>query len=185
MPLATARAVAGEVVRRLRWAPPLGATVIAVGSIRRQAPRVADIDLLAVAPRGVGLPADFLRSAELRPPRAGDRLSFADTYSNGPRHRALIVARRGAGSGRAKHYRLDLFAATRREEPFALFHYTGPRSYNIRTRAHAKRRGWRLNQYGLYRAASGRPIAGAGAIATEADLAARLGVRWRAPPDRE
>ena len=196
MPLATAQSIAREVARRLRWAarpagtpggplaPPLrGVTVHPVGSIRRQAPRVADIDLLVVAPRGGGLPADFLRRAELRPPRAGDLLAFADTYSDGPRHRALIV-RRG-GPGPARHYRLDLFAASRREEPYALYHYTGSAAYNVRIRALAKRRGWLLNQYGLYLAASGRPVAGSEAIATEADLAARLGVRWREPPDRE
>jgi DNA polymerase (family 10) len=186
MPLATARAIAEEVARRLRWggAPDQGrpgAVVHPVGSIRRGAPWAADIDLLVVAPAST-LPADFLRGAELRPPRGGDLLTFADTYAGGPRHRALIVRRGGCGRGR--HYRLDLFAATRAEEPFALYHLTGSRRYNVRIRAHAKRRGWRLNQYGLYHAASGRRVAGSAAIRTEKDLAAFLGVTHRAPSDR-
>ncbi len=186
MPLPTAQSIAGEVARRLRWGQPQslpGVSVIPVGSVRRLEPRAADVDLLVVSPRGGSLPAGFLREAELRPPRSGDLLTFADTYSDGPRHRALMVRRKEPGRP-ARHYRLDLFAASRQEEPYALYHYTGPARYNVRTRALAKRKGWRLNQYGLFDAASGRPVAGR-AISTEADLAARLGVRWREPPDRK
>lgn len=183
VPLAEARAVAAEVARRLEWAA--GATVAAavpVGSIRRGAPRIKDIDLLVVE-RAPALAPGLLRSARLRPARSGDVLGFVDTYASGPRHRALIV-RRATGAAAPRHYRLDLFAATAAEEPFALYHYTGSREYNIRTRALAKKKGWRLNQYGLFRVADGRPVAGAARIRTEADLAAFLGVSWREPSRR-
>jgi DNA polymerase (family 10) len=79
------------------------------------------------------------------------------------------------------NYRADLFLATRAERPYALFHYTGPASYNVRVRAHAKRLGFRLNQYGLFERATGRR---APAVRSEAGLARRLGLAARPPGAR-
>ena len=73
----------------------------------------------------------------------------------------------------------DLFLAAPAERPTALFHLTGPRAFNIRTRAAAKRRGWRLNQYGLWDARTGARVA---EFATERDVFAALGVTPAADP---
>jgi DNA polymerase/3'-5' exonuclease PolX len=73
---------------------------------------------------------------------------------------------------------------TTAEKPFALFHYSGPATYNIRTRALAKRHGWLLNQYGLFSIATGRRVPGSANIRTERDLAEFLGVTFRHPRDR-
>ena len=54
-------------------------------------------------------------------------------------------------------------------------------------RAHAKSRGWKLNQYGVTVAAGprrGRAAPGAAAVRTERDLAALLGVTYRPPAAR-
>lgn len=96
----------------------------------------------------------------------------------GGRRRSLDVI---WGSARV---RVDLFFAQPDELPYALFHYTGSRLYNIRTRARAKARGWRLNQYGLF-AESGRRVRGSAQVRSERDIAALLGVSYRAPEDRQ
>jgi DNA polymerase (family 10) len=192
VPRAAAQAVAAEVKRRLVFdlggQRPRRFEVIPVGSVRRRAPHVKDIDLLVVVPAGALAPADFdraLGAAALRPPRGGDAVSFADTSAAGPRRRSLILRAEGRGrGGKAQNYRTDLFIATAAEKPYALYHFTGSREYNVRTRAHAKRSGWLLNQYGLFDAATGRRVRGAAAIRTERDLARFLGVTYRPPRAR-
>lgn len=179
--LAVADSVAAELRRRLVVGdPPRRPRVAAVGSARRRAPVVRDLDFLVVVPRGVAF-ATALATAALRPPRAGDRLAFGPTYAAGPRRRGLLM--RWAAPGRVASYRADLFAAAPAERPFALFHFTGSREYTIRVRAHAKRRGWRLNQYGLFDA-RGRPVRGSAAVRSERGVARLLGVTYRPPEAR-
>jgi len=191
-PLAAAEAVAAEVRRRLvfDFTPegdprPLRFEVLPVGSVRRQAPRVKDIDFLVVVPAEHEARLDrALAAAALRPPRAGDRVEIADTYAAGARRRSLIL-RRGAPGARPTCYRSDLFLTTAEEKAFALFHYTGSSAYNIRTRAHAKRQGWLLNQYGVFDAGTGQRVRGSSAIRTERDLARFLGVTYHPPRERD
>jgi DNA polymerase/3'-5' exonuclease PolX len=194
VPLAAAQAVAAEIKRRLVFdlgGHPRRFEVIPVGSVRRQVPRVKDIDFLVVLPAGDG--AEFervLAAAALRPPRPADRVTIADTYATGSRRRSFVLraedrGQSGRTGARAQHYRSDFFVTTADEKPYALYHYTGSRDYNIRTRAHAKRLGWLLNQYGLFDAATGRRVRGTAAIRSERDLARFLGVTYRAPRDRD
>jgi DNA polymerase/3'-5' exonuclease PolX len=190
VPLADAQAVAAEVRRRLVFAGgdsrPRRLEVVPVGSVRRRAPRVKDLDFLVVLPAAFEGHLDrALASAAFRAPRAGDRLELADTYSQGARRRSLILHERARGRARARNFRVDLFLATAEERPYALFHFTGSFKYNIRTRAYAKRKGWLLNQYGLFQAATSQRVRGTAAIRTERDLAKFLGVSFRAPTDRE
>jgi DNA polymerase (family 10) len=195
-PLAAAQGVAEELIRRLvfNFGPPSGhgggrwldwreLQVLSVGSIRRRAARVRDLDFLVVAPPE--LLDRALGAALLRPPQPGDRLAIADTYAAGVRRRGVIIAQKSlAPRGRTKHYRADLFATTPGDLPYALFHYTGSSDYTIRVRAHAKRNGMKLNQYGIYNAASGRRARGSAAVRTEADIARFLGITVRSPEDR-
>jgi len=147
---------------------------------------VKDIDFLVVVPAGDE--AEFervLAAAALRPPRPADRVAIADTYAAGSRRRSLILRAEGRGQARAQNYRSDFFVTTADERAYALYHYTGSRDYNIRTRAHAKRLGWLLNQYGLFDAASGHRVRGTAAIRTERDLARFLGVTYHPPRARD
>lgn len=174
VPRARAAQLADELARRIRFGG-VRVAVLAVGSVRRGAPRVKDIDLLAIASR-----PERLGVVSLAPARSGDRASLAETFAAGPRRRALVVRVAGA---RARHHLLDVFVATPAERPFAMYHFTGPAAYNVRIRAHAKRCGWLLNQYGLWKAA--RRVRGSEAIRSEQDLARFLRVTYRDPADRE
>ena len=184
---AVADDIAGELRERLTFVNPATGRrkkfpVIAVGSVRRRAPRSKDIDMLVVAPDELAaartlrevLPTAALREAP------GSRLSIADSYASGARRHSFILRRTSAGARR--FYAVDLFLATRREKPFALFHFTGGRQYNIRVRAHAKRSGRLLNQYGVF--VEGRRAPGSSKIRTERDLTRFLGVTFRRPADR-
>lgn len=179
IPPETALSVAAELKRRLRFgSPPSRFLVRVVGSLRRKDPGAKkDIDLLVVLPDGDSITKEH--TVSLARKRAGDRCKLVDTPTAGHRHQGLVV------KCRSRAYAVDLFFATRKELPFALFHYTGGKKFNIRTRAHAKRRGWRLNQYGLFVAGTQRLARGAGAVVTERDLFRLLGVTYQSPKNRE
>ncbi len=194
---AEAKAVSDEIIRRIRFARRPGTgraarAVVSVGSVRRGEPWAYDLDFLVVA--SDALP-DTLAGIRFAPARRGDRVVAltdprAGRPSVTPRRRQLVatihrdVARGGASSDKPTRIGVDLFLATPAEKAYALFHYTGSRVYNIRTRAFAKRRGWKLNQYGLFDAASGRRVRGSLAVRSERELAALLGVSYRPPDDR-
>lgn len=160
-----------------RAAARLRCGVRVVGGARRGEPRPWDLDLLLVVPDEQA-PHLAGRLAELRP--AGARFAVVADKRLGPRLRSLEVAD-AASAGRIP---VDVFGVLHSELPYALFHFTGPRSYNIRTRALAKRRGWLLNQYGLFFRASGRRVPGSKKIASERELAGLLGVAFRPPAGR-
>lgn len=181
VPAATAADIAAELMARLVFRPPTARRrrrfpTVAVGSVRRLERRTKDIDILVVAPADAGV----LASATLR---GRSKLSIAETYAAGGRRRSVVV-RRAVRGKRARYYAVDLFLATPEEKPFALFHHTGGRAYNIRMRARAKRRGYRLNQYGIFDRAEGARVTGARRIKTERDLARFLGVSYREPEAR-
>lgn len=124
------------------------------GSLRRDEPKVKDIDLVTV------LPMDELRKrlAEkgLKPLSSGQ--------SN------LTVKYQGQQVN-VYHADPDHFGAT-------LMYASGPRGANIHNRALAKAKGWRLNQYGLFDE-SGKLIA-----SDEHGIYQALGKTWRKPQHR-
>lgn len=195
MDLADALALAADLRKRLRFAGwPMRLEL--VGSARRGEARNVDIDFLVVGARRApaAARAALLANVDLAPARAGARAAAlvagprARALPAGPRRRSLLVkwprARGPAPATRARTVQVDLFYVQPEELPYAQFHYTGSRLYNIRTRAHARARGWRLNQYGLYAGDSNRRVKGSGRIRSERDLAAFLGVSYRAPANR-
>jgi len=160
-----------------------------VGSLRRKAPRVKDLDILIVVPDGTRLEG-LLPGAELAEPAAAARGGpvIVETRAGGPRRRSAIVAW-GRGEDR-RAYAVDFFVATQSELPYALLAHSGPREYVVALRAHAKRQGLRLNQYGLYKAATGASLAGPRPSGegfrprTEREVVTRLGATYRPPAQR-
>jgi len=63
----------------------------------------------------------------------------------------------------------------------ALLYFTGSKAHNVRIREMAVRKGLKLNEYGLYEAASGKLLA----AETEAEVYGRLGLPYVAPTLRE
>lgn len=125
-----------------------------VGSLRRGQKRIGDIDILIVTRRKI------IKKVELvgaRWVRRGNKL----------------------WAGRVRGVALDVFFCHPHNKACALFHHTGPASYNIRIRKYAKDNGYHLNQYGLWR--HGKKIK----TRTERDITRALGTTYYAPEKRK
>lgn len=198
--LAEADKLVDELTRRIIFCPVAGSSggapdcfrlpLYVVGSIRRRAPRIKDVDILVHLPERLAKYGErILASMRLTDSTQRDRVTLLESYLKGERHRASVVRwdmDDGSGPERPppKYFHVDFFLVIGAELPFALFHYTGSKIYNVRTRAYAKRRGWLLNQYGLFVRKTGTRVPGSEKVKTEKDLANFLGVTYREPSDR-
>jgi len=82
---------------------------------------------------------------------------------------------------KSKHCKIDLFYANPKDLPFALLHHIGNKYFNIRTRAHAKKQGYLLNQYGLFK--NGKKIKHK--FKSERAILRFLGITYKTPSKRE
>ena len=183
MTLAKAKRL-GEALRRglkIVGGPRIGPKRIwIVGSVRRGKASTKDLDMLLVLPNASAAASGTPLSMVAVKPDSRRAITLRHSYASGSRRRSFIVGHGG------KNYRVDVFLAYDAALPFALMHHTGSHRYNIRIRAHAKRAGWKLNQYGLFVAdKGGKKVAGSSRIKSEADLARFLGVSVREPANRE
>ncbi len=157
--LADTTAVAAELVAYLRVQAP-GADFIPVGSLRRGCETCGDIDILAVG----GTPA--LMEAFLAFPKVDRALGQGDTKSS--------VRLRGG-------YQADLRLVPPESRGAAMQYFTGSKAHNIALRDRAIQRGFKLNEYGLFRVSDDQPVAGG----TEEGIYAALGLAWVEPELRE
>lgn len=78
-----------------------------------------------------------------------------------------------------KHRHLDIVMTTPSSYPFAMLYFTGSAKHNIILRIKAKRRGLKLNEYGLFKDDVAIPD-----IASERDIFTALGVEYKEPSER-
>ncbi len=124
------------------------------GSIRGQSQYPEDIDVLVIGdPLLVQRTMNAMRGTKLL--RHGERIQVWDIQG----------------------VQADVYFVTPIEWGAALMFLTGPNSYNIAYRRIAKRRGLRLNQYGLWDVKTGRRVAGK----TEKSIYKVLGKKWKPP----
>lgn len=164
-----------------RHAAAVGLRADAVGSYRRGAASSGDFDALVTwDPAAPGMTRaraeaafsellDALRGAKYlgAEPLARGRAKFMG-YARLPRHK--------------RWRRVDLLLTPPEEHAFALLYFTGPKEFNVRVRAAAQRQGLRLNEHGLYDAATGARVPGA--FGDEASVLARLGLPYADPGRR-
>jgi DNA polymerase (family 10) len=133
--------------------------VVVAGSFRRGRESVGDLDLVAAARSGRPVIEHFTRY-----PGAAEVSAAGST-------RATLRLRTG----------LQVDVRVVRPESFgaATLYFTGSKAHVVALRAIARERGWKLNEYGLYR--SGRKIAGA----SEAEIYKALGLDFIPPELRE
>lgn len=157
--LAWARA--SEAVRELA-STGLASRLEIAGSLRRRREVIRDIDVvaasvepepLAQAFRELSGVAEVIGSGETK-----TSVRFADGLS------------------------ADLRIVSEEDFPAALLYFTGSKEHNTQLRGRAKRLGWKLNEYGLFRGEdAGERID----CATEADVYAALGLSYIEPELRE
>jgi DNA polymerase (family 10) len=136
-----------------------GTHVIVAGSFRRRRDTVGDLDVLASGRNGARMADKFLHYENV-----------AKVLVHGSA-RAAVVLRSGL--------QVDLRVVPPESYGSALLYFTGSKAHNIALRSLALRRGWKLNEYGLF--AGTRRIAGA----TEEEIYGRLGLAFIPPELRE
>ncbi|MBW3578704.1 MAG: DNA polymerase/3'-5' exonuclease PolX [Actinobacteria bacterium] len=158
--IADALPVATEVTALLRRVDDVDEVAYA-GSLRRFRETVADVDVVVAAVDPTPVMDTFTRMAMVREVAArGDK-------------KATVVTARGL--------QLDLRVVRREEFGAALQYFTGSQAHNVRVRERAVRRGWSLNEYGLWETDTGRLLA----AQTEEDIYAALDLQWVPPGMRE
>ena len=133
--------------------------VTVAGSYRRRRDTVGDLDLVVTADDAAAV-GNKLVSYE----------NVAEVLAHGGT-RTTVVLRSGI--------QVDVRAVPEQSYGAALLYFTGSKAHNIALRAIALRRGWKLNEYGLF--SGKRRIAGL----TEEDIYQKLGLAYIPPEMRE
>lgn len=131
------------------------------GSLRRMRETIGDVDLLAASDR----PEEVMEAfRSLR----GVRTSQAEGGT-----KASVVTGRGL--------QVDLRVVEPVAFGAALQYFTGSKAHNVKVRAHAVRKGYKLSEYGLFDAKTDERLVSE----TEEEVYAGLGMQWVLPTMRE
>ncbi len=133
--------------------------VTPAGSLRRGRETVGDLDLLVTG---------------------RDPASIADHFVKFPGIAAILAKGEDKVSVKLKNdLQVDVRMIERSAYGAALHYFTGSKEHNVAMRDIAKRRGWKLNEYGLFHGE--KLLAGR----TEEEIFAKLGLEWIPPELRE
>ena len=157
--MAEAHDTAAALVGDLRERAP-AAEISAVGSLRRGCETCGDLDILA----------------------AGAEPALMEAFT-GYRLVERVLAHGETKSSVLLHggFQADLRLVPRESLGAALQYFTGSKPHNIALRDRAIKRGFKLNEYGLYRTDDGQVVAGA----SEEDIYRALGLAFVPPELRE
>lgn len=168
IPRATALELSRRFLRALRGADVVagtrGSCCVFAGSLRRKSATVGDLDLLLVDRTD----AQWANLAHVR------RFTLSKF---GPRLAQGVFAAKVHGVD--VFVKIDIRRVAARSLGAALEYFTGPRGHNLGMRTKAKKRGYKLNEYGLF-AADGTRVAGR----TEKEIYDVLGHGWKPPEQR-
>lgn len=131
------------------------------GSLRRRRETVKDIDIL-VSARDQKAVSKALVS-----------LSFAAAITGSGDTKTSLRTHQGIG--------VDVRVVTPEQYPYALHHFTGSKEHNTKMRQIAKAKGFKMNEYGLFREETGENVP----CRDEAELFAALGMAYIPPELRE
>lgn len=132
---------------------------IVCGSVRRMKETIGDIDILATSAKPRAVMERFLALPHI-----------AHVYSRGPT-KTMVRLKNGLDA--------DLRVVPEKSFGAAANYFTGSKNHNIALREIALKKGWKLNEYGLFR--GDKFIAGR----TEEELYKTLGLRYIEPELRE
>lgn len=135
--------------------------VQAVGSARRMAETVGDLDILVSSERSSSVVKHFTSMPNI-----------TRVISRG-RTKCTVILGKGV--------RVDLRVVPSGSYGAALQYFTGSKEHNIKLRRMAEERGLKLSEYGLFERGSGRKIAGE----DEREIYRHLGLDWIEPELRE
>jgi DNA polymerase (family 10) len=161
IPLAIALPAAEEVIRQLQQCPAVE-SIAPAGSIRRWRETTGDIDILVASTQPETVMAAFTAL-----PLVKQVLGAGDTRSS-----IITVA----------DVQIDLRVVPPESIGAALQYFTGSKEHNVKLRAMAVRKGFKINEYGVY-AVDDDATSLAGR--TEEEVYAAIGLPWIPPELRE
>lgn len=129
------------------------------GSLRRKKETIKDIDLL-VATKSPEKVMDLFT-----------KLQEIDIVTSKGETKSSVILKTGMNS--------DLRCVSEKEFPYALHHFTGSKEHNTAMRSRAKKKGLKMNEYGLFKGAKNVPCE------TETDIFKKLGLEFIPPELRE
>jgi len=159
--LSVARAAADELKQYLSEVEGIE-EITAAGSLRRGKETVGDLDLLVTGPNAAAVLERFLAYPRVH-----------EVLSRGENKASARIGRDGL--------QVDVRALPRETYGAAMQYFTGSKEHNVAVRTRAVRMGFKLSEYGLFRADNDTRVAGE----TEAEVYQALGLAWIPPELRE
>ncbi|MFH1440798.1 MAG: DNA polymerase/3'-5' exonuclease PolX [Candidatus Omnitrophota bacterium] len=158
MPLGFAIAAADEFTRLLKQIPA-AENVSVAGSLRRQKETVRDIDILVVSNQPQEIMDTFVKASSVKEILAEGITKSSVRTTDGLQVDCRVVEQKSYGA--------------------ALIYFTGSKNFNIKLRAMAQKKGFKINEYGVFK--QDRFIAGK----TEQEIFKLLGLSFIEPELRE
>ncbi|MFN8265523.1 MAG: helix-hairpin-helix domain-containing protein [Chitinophagaceae bacterium] len=136
---------------------------IIAGSIRRKKETIGDIDIICIATKA-------------------NQKKTAKAISQLPLIKKIIAAGNTKVSFIIADHEMqvDVRIVTEEEAGAALLYFTGSKEHNIQLRTLARKKGWKINEYGVFDEQTGKRLAGK----TEEDIYSLLGYRFIQPENR-
>jgi DNA polymerase (family 10) len=136
----------------------------AAGSLRRRKETIGDLDIVVLAA-----------------PKA--RKSIVSAFTRMPGASRTLAAGESKASILMKDptIQVDIRLVSAHELGAAMLYFTGSKEHNIHLRIMAREKGWKINEYGLFDAVSGKRLAGS----TEEEMYQALGLPYIPPELRE
>lgn len=159
IPLADAEREANQIITQLKSMDSIK-QIVAAGSVRRKKPFVRDLDILASSNKPEKVINTFTKIKNVK-----------KILAKGPT-KATIVLKSGIQA--------DIRVLKPESWGAGLFYFTGSKNYNISTRKIAIKKGYKLNEYGLFDKKTNKLIAGK----TEKEITNKLGIPLTKPEDR-
>jgi DNA polymerase (family X) len=136
--------------------------ITAAGSLRRGKETVGDLDLLVTGPNATAVLERFVAYPRVH-----------EVLGRGPNKASAKIGREGL--------QVDVRALPRESYGAAMQYFTGSKEHNVAVRTRAVRMGFKLSEYGLFRAENEARVAGD----TEEEVYKALGLAWIPPELRE
>ena len=157
IPLEEAEKIASRALKELKKIKEVEKAIVA-GSIRRKKPRIRDIDIVIETRKPEIVAEKFTK------------MSFVTKIIGKGKEKATIMNK--------ENIQVDIRFFTQENFGSGLLYFTGDKQHNIWLRKIAIKKGWKLNEYGLF---SGKKrIAGK----TEKEIYDKLGVKYIGPEKR-
>ncbi len=139
MRIDTAFTSAEYIVSKLRKLPEV-IKISSAGSLRRMKETVRDIDILVTSKKGNAVMNAFVKLPNV-----------ADITAHGPTKSSILTK---------DNIHIDLRVVAPESYGAALMYFTGSKAHNIKLREMARKKGLKINEYGVFRSKSARRVAG-------------------------